>query len=170
MGIHIQVKSEAEDFFRILLWHGWKRIILILAFVLLILGSFIIYAANLKPKDPANDRRFNLYIPVIFVPLIIISSTYLGLRRRAKKLAAIAKETTVIFNHEGVESSNVLCSTQVKWEQYNKVIEISKDFIFFPQDNMFFGIPKHCFANDEQILEFKALLSLQLGNRARLKS
>jgi len=169
--IQVKVEYEASDFFRILLWHSWKKFALSLLLILAILGLFALSAVIAKPKDPINDRRVLLYIPLVAAPILSVGYFLFVIRRRSRKLAEGAiEETDITFSDKGIESRSSQFSANVSWQQYKKIIEISDDFVFFPQDNLFFGIPKRCFESDDQIIEFRALLTANLGNKARLKS
>jgi hypothetical protein len=124
-----------------------------------------------KPIDPNLDRRPVLYGLLVVVPVLIAGALFLGINRQSKKLAnSIEGDTEITFSDEGLESSNAMASSKVNWNFYKKVVETANDFVFYPQDNVFFPIPKRCFQGEEQIQEFRALLARHLEKRAKLKT
>ena len=170
MSIELNYKSVASDFRRILLWYRWKWRVATLAVTLLIVSSLIFYLSEMMPANSDTNLRLTAIVSLLIFLLVIGLTTYLGINRQARKLEKICEFTTVTFDQEGLKSVSANTTREVRWERYQKVVETSQDFIFFPQDNIFFGIPKRYFDNADDIAALRHLIQKQMGERAKMKN
>jgi len=168
-NISIWGKPAAEDFRLVLLWFRWKRLAIVISGFVIILGFVTFYIANVRPRDPSNDTRFITYILLAVLPIGIAGQSYFMIRRGAKKLANLAQGSQYRFDEDGVETG-LTASGRMNWERYVKIVETSNDFVFFPQENIFYPVPKRFFESEGQIVELRSLIAERLGSKAKLKN
>lgn len=169
-GITVKYTPTSSDFVRILIWYRWKRLAITFGIVLVVLFFITIYLANAKSKTQNPDAVQTLVITMIISPLVVTGLTYLSIRRQAKKIEASAQASEVIFETDGIKMITPNASSESKWERYQKVFETKRDFIFFPQHNIFFGIPKRHFADGVEIGRLREILKQGLGKKAKLRA
>src|SRR5580765_4831426 len=92
----VQFKPTAEDYRRVLIWYQWRRVVIIMAVVLVIVFFLAFYLTNSKPSDPNRDIRPAALAALVFIPFFILGSLYWGIRRQAKKIASISETTKFI--------------------------------------------------------------------------
>jgi hypothetical protein len=170
--IEVEVNANAADYRRILFWYHWKRLVMV-ALVWLILFPtilwFVAFGAGASPFNSENNSPLLIFIIFAMLPILLGFSIYFGIFRQAKKIEKIAEKVTFAFDEDGLETKSESTSSQIKWGRFVKICEIKKDFIFFPQENVFYTVPKISFQNDEQINNFKDLIREKLGEKAKLK-
>ena len=171
--IKVEVKCNAEDYRRVLFWYQWKRhlsigvIWLLIVFIALYTvgsGAGCIWLLTNKTAP------YEFFALLLALPLMTSINFYFGIWRRAKKIAQISGLLTVTFSENGVKSDAELASSERSWKKFDKVYETKKEFIFFPQDNVFYTIPFRFFLGDSQLQDMKSILREKLGKRAKLRS
>lgn len=163
--IEVEIDVTVEDYRRVLFWFN-KTIFpfISMIFVFAILGTgFIAF----REGDVIALILFGLS-GIFFI--LYVCSTLLSIKRQSKNLAEISEVTTIVFDEKGVESKSESTLNQTTWERFAKICESKTDFIFFPQKNIFYPIPKRFFKSDNQIEEFKQLIKDKLGENAKLKN
>ena len=169
-NISLWGKPTTEDFRRVLFWYRWKRLAISLFGLIFVFGLVTVYLVNTRPQDPSTDRRFIAYILFAIVPAFVVMQSYVTIRRNASKLAALSQGTQYKFDEDGVESIGLAASGRMDWDRYIKVIETANDFIFFPQENLFYPVPKRFFEGEAQIAELRSLIAEKLGSKAKLQN
>lgn len=167
-SISIQYKPLAEDYQRVLIRYQRARLIIIASVVILIAGSLFMWALNSKPKDPNNDKRPVIYLTTIVVPLFVLGALFWGIRKQAKRIEESAEDSRYTFDELGMDMLNENASASMKWQRFTKVVETKTDFLFFPQEGVFFVTPKRVFQTEDQVSHLKSLLRSCLGDRAKL--
>jgi YcxB-like protein len=164
--IEVDYTATAEDYRRVLIWHSWKKQTIILGAVILILIPVYYGLAGASPtaQPPLIIGTF-----LLIFPLIVLGTFYWGIWRQAAKIEKIFEPAHVVFSERGVESTGETSSSQMDWNRFHKVYETAADFIFFPQHNVFYTIPKRVFRDETEISDFKVLLKEQLAAKAKLK-
>jgi YcxB-like protein len=169
--IEVVIDVTAEDYRRVLFWYHWKRIALI-GLVWLILFPTILwlvaFGAGASPFTSNNNSPLIVFVIFALLPILLSVSLYFSIWKQAKKIEKISEKTHFIFSDSGIDSKNTLAASQFSWERLDKIYETKTDFIFFPQENVFYAIPKRFFQSDEQIKNFKTLISEELGKKAKL--
>ncbi|HRI03722.1 MAG TPA: YcxB family protein [Pyrinomonadaceae bacterium] len=168
--IRIQYTPTSSDFIRILIWYRWKRTAITLGVVLIFLWFFTFYLAAVKTNIQDSGVVPTLLLTTIILPLALATITYLSIRRQAKKIEATAQPTEVVFEEDGIKTITPNSSTEARWERYEKVCETKSDFIFFPQHNIFFGVPKRYFSNDREVERLREILKQRMGRKATLRA
>jgi heme/copper-type cytochrome/quinol oxidase subunit 2 len=169
--IEIEVDVKAEDYRRILFWYHWKRIAIVGLVWLLVFPLtiwFVAFGAGANPFESKDNSPLPVFAIFAMIPILIVVSFYFSIWRQAKKIEKISEKTSFVFSAMGFDSKNPSTSFQTTWERLNKIHETKSDFIFFPQENVFYTIPKRFFRNDEDIQKFKSLLRETLGKKAKL--
>ncbi len=137
--------------------------------VLFLLLLITIYFANTKSETQNPDAVQTLIISMIISPLVWTGLSYVSIRRQAKKIEASAEPAELIFENDGIKTITPSASSETKWERYHKAFETKNDFIFFPQHNIFFGVPKHYF-DDGEVVRLREILKSGLGDKAKLRT
>lgn len=167
--ISLNFKPNATDYRRVLLWYQRKRIAIVVGLTLAILSAIIFFISRSSPRNAQNDIRPALYATLVIMPFFIGGFIYFGIWKQAKKIEDISEDTSVTFDEKGVKSVSESSSSQVIWNRFQKIVETSHDFVFFPQENVFYAIPKRFFESDAQVKNLRLLLVENLGTRAQLK-
>ena len=167
-SITIEFRPTAADYKRVLLWYQWKRLAIILGAVMVLMFGFGL--AVIKPTPTEPNKSLPLYFALFVSPVFIGFLMYRGIARQAKKIEAISDDTTFTFDRDGLEMQTALASAVVKWERFSKVIENSKYLVFFPQENIFYVVPKDSFRSKQELDVVKSILFERLGSKAKLKS
>jgi YcxB-like protein len=171
--IEVEVNAKAANYRRILFWYHWKRILAVAIVYLVVAPTmvwFVAFGAGTNPFDEKNKDIFLIFGIFAVLPILLGFSIYFGIFRQAKKIEKIAEKVIFAFDEDGLETKSESISSQIKWDRFVKICETKKDFIFFPQENIFYTVPKISFKNDEQINNFKDLIREKLGEKAKLKN
>ena len=171
--IEIEVKTNAADYRRVLFWYQWKRLLLVAVAWLIIFFPilyFVGFGAGANPFDSKTNAPLMAFAFLMLLPVLLGISMYFGIWRQAKKIERIVEPVTITFSETGIESNAESSSTKRTWEGFNGVYETKEDFVFFPQENIFYTIPRRLFKGEGQIEELKSMLRVKLGKKAKLKS
>ncbi len=168
LAVTIKYRLTANDYLRGLIWYQWKRMALIFPVVLFLMLLFGL--AVLRPSSTDPYKRAPLYFAVVITPIFLVGFAYVGLRRQAAKMEAISEESELTASDSEMRVVTSSTDARMKWDRLKKVVEINKYFVFFPQDNVYFVVPKQRFVEANSIDEFRSLLKSGLDNRARLKN
>ena len=166
--IKVTVIPDASDYRRALLWYQRKRLLLITlvsTILLLVLGIFIFQNSG---GPQILGIRLELVLAAVISPIVFVGISYLGVKRQADKLVKIAQPTLFMADSDGIRTKSTSSDTDVKWDRFYKVVETRHEFIVFPQDNVFYSIPKRFFDEKSGIDKLRALLREQLGDQAIL--
>lgn len=161
--IEIEYQANAKDYRRILLWYQWKKLVLSNVVIILVAVAFL-YFANF------DDGLISIALFLLFLPIIVIGIAYWSIWRQAGKIEKVFEPAKVVFSEEGMQSTGESASASMKWDKFHKVQETSEDFIFFPQHNIFYTVPKRFFHSQNEISEFRELLGEKLADRATLQN
>jgi hypothetical protein len=170
--IEIEVLNTAQDYRRILFQQHWKRVALIGIVWLIIIVPTIwltMFGAGANPFEAKSNDPLIVMSLFGILPILMTISLYFGVWRQAVKTAEITERTIFIFSDQGLKTETETYSSNMKWNRFSKVKETKTDFIFYPQENVFFVIPKRFYQNSIQIDTFKRLVSDKLGTKANLK-
>ena len=162
--IEIEIEVKVEDYLRVLLWVNKPTFLLIsIIFVLAILGTgFIAF----REGDVVALILFCLSI-VFFV--LYVFSTLLSIKRQSKNLAENSEIASIKFDETGLESKSDTTFVKMAWERFERIRETNTDFVFYPQKNIFYPIPKRFFKSENQIETFKQIITEKLGEKAKLQ-
>lgn len=160
-------RLTGADYRRVLFWHQWKRTAITIGITILVV--FFAGISFVKPTEMEPYKRLPIYLAIAIIPIFVTFGFYRGILRRAKKLEKISDETRSAFTNEGLEFVTALSSSSVKWERFNKIVEIGDYFVFFPQDDVFFIVPKRGFENTKSINDLKSIFKDKLGDKAKLR-
>jgi YcxB-like protein len=160
-SIHIDLHVEASDFQRVLVWYRWKMLFIVFAVISFLTTPMAFFLTR---------KSVPMTVSVVTVTTVfLLFSFYQGIRRQAKNGAAKAETTHVVFDTEGLRSTALTYSNETKWPRFEKIVETDSDFVFFPQKNLFYPIPKRFFETEDQIEKLKVLLRAYVGDKAKLK-
>jgi hypothetical protein len=161
--IVIDIDLKFDDYRRAYYWSQKSVFTFIsIVFILAILGTgFIAF----READVIAVILFALAV-VFFV--LYVFFIFLSIKRRSKELAQIGEKTVIIFDEKGVESISESTVVGTTWDRFAKICETPTDFIFYPQKNIFYPIPKHYFQDNLQIEGFRNLVREKLGEKAKL--
>jgi hypothetical protein len=165
--IEVEYLANAADFRRVLLWYRWKRLAVIIGITFLIGVPILVSAFS---SDPANRPPGFVLWFLLVMPLLVLAVFYWGVWRQAERIEKIFEPVKVTFTEDGLESKGESSSAEMSWDGFYQVYETNQDFIFFPEKNIFYSIPKRFFSGQDKIAEFKELVREKLSNRAKLKN
>ncbi len=171
--IKIDVRANAADYRRVLLWYQWKRqLFTSIVWLIVVLPALYMVSseAGLIWLRTSKTAPLELFAILMLLPLTMAVNAYFGIWRRAKKIEQISESIKLVFSESGVKSESESTSNYRSWNKFDKVYETKEDFIFFPQDIVFYTVPRRFFSNPSQIEELKDLLKTNLGQRAKLIS
>ena len=167
MTVVAQYRLTAKDYLRVLIWYQWKRVALIFGVVLFLM--LLLGLAVLRPTPSDPYKRTPLYFAVVITPIFLAGVAYVGLLRQASKLEAISEDTELTASGSEMRLITGSTDSRTKWDRFHKVVEINGYFVFFPQDNVFFVVPKEGFADTNTLEKFRSILKSGFADRARLK-
>ena len=173
--IEIQIDVRAEDYRRVLFWYNRSKIFALTAVLLLAVPFIIWFVVFVEGTSRIDSSQRNFFEIAIFYGMfalvpIFLAIILISIWTQSRKLAAISEVATFIFDDEGLKSNAKSTTTKSNWERFAKICETKTDFIFFPQENIFYPIPKRFFQNNKQIRNFKNLIREKLGKKAKLRS
>jgi hypothetical protein len=167
--ISVTVDPNASDFRRVLNSYQWKRtvpIILITTFVLLVFALFVAFGA----PNPTPGKILPFFLAAIVLPTFLGTLSVFGIRKHARKLADSSQPTTLTFDSNGIRSVSESSETTIRWSRYDKIVETADDFVIFPQENVFYAVPKRFFDDPAKIDHLRSLLREALGDRLKVKT
>lgn len=112
--------------------------------------------------------RIEFVIASIVVPFIFLGFSYFGVRRQAKKLEGISRQTTLTFYEGGIRSESLFSTTDVQWEVFHKIEENKNSFVVFPQEKIFYPVPKRFILDSKDLENLRTMLRDNLGDRAKV--
>ena len=170
--IEIEVVNTAQDYRRVLFQQQWKRVVLIAIIYLLIIVPTLwltMFGAGANPFESKNNDIVIVMILFGLLPILMAANIYFGVWKQADKVSKMIERAKYTFAEQGIETVTDSSSSQNDWSRLSKIRETKKDFILYPQENVFFVIPKRFYKNETQIEEFRNLVREKLGGKAKLK-
>jgi len=170
-NITIQVNNTANDYRRALVRVSAKWIFLVgIIYLIVILPMLwmVLYGAGGSTRD-ANSSVGQTFALLTLIPIGIAAALYLNIWRQSKIIERSLEKSIFVFSDDGVESTSRLASVKVAWETLQKIRELKDYFLFYPQKNVFYIIPKRFFVDENQLLDFRNLVKEKFGDKAKLK-
>ena len=171
--IEIDVVNTVQDYRRVLFQQQWKRVVLIAIVYLIIIVPTIwltMFGAGANPFESKSNDPLIVMSLFGILPILMAISIYFGVWRQADKISKIIERAKFTFTEQGLESVTESSSSQMDWNRFSKIRETKDDFIFYPQENIFFVIPKRFYQDKVQIDNFRELIREKLGKKAKLKN
>ena len=142
-------------------------ITIVASIVLLVIG---LYVSSITNNPQFAGLRLEFMVVIVCIPLIAYLTLLFGVWRQARKIEKISEPTALTFSSTGISSVSATSETDVQWKRFNKIVETSQDFIVFPQENIFYPVPKRFFEDISQIVSLRSLLTEHMGERAKLRN
>jgi YcxB-like protein len=171
--IEVEIDVTAEDYRRVLFWYFWKRILLVALLYLIIIPAsiwFVAFGAGANPLEIQNRQLLIVFVFFGMLPILLVFGRYFSIWRQAKKIENISEKSLFIFSDNGLETKSKSTSSQMLWERFAKIYETKTDFIFFPQEHVFYTIPKRFFINQNEMQDLRELVGRKLGEKAKLQN
>ena len=171
--IEIEVINTVQDYRRVLLWFRLKKLIIAGVLYLLIVTPMLwltLFGAGANPFQGNNNSVISVIVFFALLPILLIGGIFLDIWKQSKNIEKTLEPAKFMFFDEGLKTSSKSASVEVTWDTFQKIQEIKKDFLFYPQKNIFYTIPKRSFQSDFQMKEFRNLVREKLGEKAKLKS
>jgi hypothetical protein len=159
--IEVDVDANESDFRRIMFRYQ-RKYLNFLGVAFAVIGIPLITRIGLALFSNLVSGSIPIMIFTIAPPFCIVLMIVLivrNIRKQAANLAETTERTKFSFTNEGVDTASPSTSTSVAWSKFRKIQETSTDFIFFPQTNLFYSVPKRFFDDDGQIAELRVLIS-----------
>ncbi|HEX9962294.1 MAG TPA: YcxB family protein [Pyrinomonadaceae bacterium] len=150
------VEVTAEDYRRILFWYHKTRLIIYGIFIAVFslpatLGIIFVLSQG-QVKTP---QIFLFLIFPILLPFFILGLTVFKIRKQAQSIVKTTEPTKFTFTEDGLTAVSDPSTVQTKWSRFHGIKETKTDFIFFPQENIFYPIPKRFFDNEIQVNQLR---------------
>ena len=167
--ITVRIDANAVDYRRVLWWYQRTRTVITAVLTFVVLLGIGLYVSRVTNSSDYGGLRLEFVVAILSIPLIAFGALFLGVWRQAKKIAEISVPALITFSSSGISSVSESSETDVQWKRFNKIVETEQDFIVFPQENVFYPVPKHFFEDSLQIDSLKTLIREHMGERSRLK-
>lgn len=168
--IEIQVNLTSDDQKRCLLWYDRVKITC-LKIIVGFFAIFILVGGVAFSLDSDDSTSVIMLIPIL-IPFALFSFLLFSIFRNINKQAEIvelnSEEIKYTYRDNGFEVNSNSSRLETSWNKIHKIIENKTDFLFFPQENIFFPIPKICSENENQIEKLRNLIGSNLGANAKL--
>ena len=142
---------------------GWRRAVWVVFWVLLGVGALL--SADIAVQDPKAGLPPLLLI--LFIAVVQLFVRLLYLPRRVRRVYSQQRSLQLPFEgvctESGIESTNANTTSRLPWSHLIRWKEGPTLFVVYQSDLMFNIVPKRCFAQPEQVDEFRALLTERLG-------
>lgn len=173
--IEIDVDVKAEDYRRVLFWYNRIKIFALATGIFITTPAIIWLLVFVEGANKIDSKNRDIFSTVIFYGLFVLLPIFLAIIlysicKQSKKLASISEAVNFVFDANGLESKAESTTTKSSWERFAKICETKTDFIFFPQENIFYPIPKRFFKSENQIDDLKKLVKEKLGKKAKLQN
>lgn len=171
--IEIEVINTANDYRRVLLMQSYKKFAIAGILYLIVVIPMLwltFFGAGANPLDGKNKSVIYVMILFAVLPILIASGIYLNIWRQSKAIEKTLEPVNFIFSTDELEIKSKSSSAKTTWDSLQKIQELKEDFLFFPQNNIFYTVPKRSFQSDFQIEDFRNLVREKLGKKAKLKS
>ena len=91
-----------------------------------------------------------------------------GLQRWRRELRfqrdeSLRQRVEWIFSDEGVEIEIAAGRTVAKWSLFREIVETPEGVLLYPHEGIFWWIPESCFQDQEQLNDFRNLVSAKFG-------
>ena len=154
--VEVAVEVTAEDYRRVLFWYHKTRLIiygiLIAVFSLPVTLGIIFVLSQGRVKTP---QIFLFLIFPILLPFFTLGLTVFKIRNQAQNIVKTTEPTKFTFTEDGLTAVSDSSTVKTKWSKFHGIKETKTDFIFFPQKNIFYPIPKRFFDNEIQINQLR---------------
>jgi hypothetical protein len=170
--IEIEVTNTAQDYRRVLFLQSYKKVLIAGILYLVVVTPMLwltFFGAGANPFEEKNGSIILVMIFFALLPVLIAVAIFWNIYKQAKMIGQTLTTAKFIFSSEGVESNSATSQVKVDWKTFEKIQELKEDFLFFPQKNFFYTIPKRFFQNENQIAVFKSLVRENLGVKAKLQ-
>lgn len=170
--IEIEVVNTTQDYRRVLFQQQWKRVVLIaIVYLIIVIPMFwlTMFGAGANPFESKNKDILIVISLFGILPILMAISIYFGVWKQAEKVSKIITRAKYTFTEQGLQAITDSSSSQMDWNRLSKIKETKKDFIFYPQENVFFVIPKRFYQDQFQIGSFRKLIVEKLGEKAKVR-
>ncbi len=140
----------------------------LLKYYLLMIGILLLLPILplLTRKSITLSDLISVVLPNLFLLIVIyfsfrIASNFL-IQRTWNSQPGLKNEITVETTEEGLQITTPLSEARIKWLMYTHWRETPNLFMVYQSRNCFNLFPKRAFSSDEQINEFRELLSTNL--------
>lgn len=129
----------------------------------------VIIVFNVVSLTTGRANPTTIYFAILFFPFLFLIYFW-QIYKRAKSSAQRNKETVEFrFLNSNYEVETTTTKVQNAWSNLHKIVEIESSFIIMPHPNLVQPIPKRFFRDEQQIAEFRKLITSKLGEKAQIK-
>ncbi len=163
--VEVEIQLKFDDFFRNIFWETLRKMwfVWLVAFFL---SPMIVYFIYLM----LTTGKFSIFILFPLMPIIAVLLSIYSVYTSAKKNAETTRHCIFwSFSESGYETFTAIGKTESSWEGIEEIKESNKDFLLIPQKPLFIIIPKRFF-DESQLMRFKQIVSVGLGDKAKLKN
>lgn len=177
----LQIDYSADDYIRASVF--MRNQTLLHRYNFLFTFTIIFFAIATFTFLLANDKTSINYaglVAIAFFPALFLGVTVVLLdkyvfpffgkqtiKRQMKSSLSFNNENEICFSDEGIEISNELSSSKLKWEAFLKAFESDSDFIFYTSNKTSIFIPKTAFLSDADTNFLRCLSRAKLSDKAQ---
>lgn len=165
LPIEITVRIDFQDY-----WRATSAYLLRYFKLKWLIVSAGLYLALFLYLNFTNTYHGQTY--PLLIPLAALGFVYAVLYLNTKMLFAGKKflqhPVRYVFSSEGVNAIAAGSPGETSWSAIPKALELKDDFLIFYTAERMYTIPKRCFAGDEELKRFRAMLAAHLGGKAKL--
>jgi hypothetical protein len=168
--VKVEFQTTAADYRRILFWYRRTRLLvgaILYLLVVIAIGWFLMFAGG-GPSGRETSSTSTVFGLLLVLPVFLAASLFWQVWRQAKKVEKISEPGTATFSPSGLRFETASSTSESAWARYHRVYATTTDFILFPQDNIFYAIPKRFFRSQEDISIVNEILKEHLGERAKI--
>jgi hypothetical protein len=156
--IEIDTLLEPSDFRRTLWAYKWKRVLGVSVFITIV--TFLIFFA-VAGWTPNISGVLGGFVGGLLTAYFL---TWL----QTNNVVIERKPRQVTFDQIGIRCVTDGIVKDMKWDEFVRVSESRKDFIFVSPKRLLLPVPKRFFENENQIEKVRSLLRKYLGDKAKL--
>lgn len=170
--LEIVVENTAADYRRVFI-HLYRVRWMMIGVIYLLLMSLVLwltlFGAGANPFEEKKNSVIWVMLIFAILPIVIAASIALKIRKQTNIIAKTLEPTVFVFSNDGLATTAKSSSVNVLWNTIQRVRELKEDFLFYPQENIFYVVPKRFFQSELQIQRFRELVLEQLGSKAKLR-
>ena len=113
-------------------------------------------------QDSWLSLLFGALFGAAFGPAFLLAtirvSSFIAARSLVKHTTAMQGPTRWSFSDEVSRTDGPTAKSEVQWKSFTQIRETRRQFLLYPQTNMAYVIPKHCFTTENEVVTFREMI------------
>jgi hypothetical protein len=102
------------------------------------------------------------FVGLVGGPIALIAAIHWSARRAARSLVkntpSLKGPTHWLFSDSGIRVDSPTTNAHIEWKTYVRVRETPMQFLFYPQSQIAYVVPKRCFSSNDQITKLREMI------------